>query len=387
MPAPKSALASIALIALALAAPPVVHAADKPARQPAAAKHAAAKKKPKAKAMAAAPLYGEREDLRRFAADVAERRGLDADWVAAQLAQARRLDSVQRLVMPPPAGTAKDWAAYRARFVEPRRIAAGLAFWQDHEDALARAQARWGVPPEIVVGIIGVETFYGRIMGRFRIVDALATLAFDFPTGRSDRSPFFRRELEEFLVWTDREGRDPLDVRGSFAGAIGLPQFMPSNLNRLALDFDGDGHVDLGGNGVDAVGSVANFLSAHGWQPGQATTHAVAPPVDTVARARLLAPDIEPSFTAAEFAAAGAELDAAGRAETGKLALVELQNGAAAPSYVAGTANFRVLTRYNASSYYAMAVIALGDAVAQARAATRAAAAADPAASSASAPR
>lgn len=382
MPAPKSALASIALIALALAAPPVVHAADKPARKATAAKHAAAKKKPKAVA-AAAPLYGEREDLRRFAAEVAERRGLDADWAAGQLAQARRLDSVQRLVMPPPAGTAKDWAAYRARFVEPRRIAAGLAFWQDHEDALARAQARWGVPPEIVVGIIGVETFYGRIMGRFRIVDALATLAFDFPTGRSDRSPFFRRELEEFLVWTDREGRDPQEVRGSFAGAIGLPQFMPSNLNRLAVDFDGDGHVDLGGNGVDAVGSVAHFLSAHGWQPGMATTHAVAPPVDTAARARLLAPDIEPSFTPAEFAAAGAELDAAGRAEAGKLALVELQNGAAAPSYVAGTANFRVLTRYNASAYYAMAVIALGDAVAQARAATRAAAAADPAASAA----
>ncbi|MBZ8142238.1 lytic murein transglycosylase B [Rubrivivax gelatinosus] len=381
MPAPKSALASIALIALALAAPPAALAAEKPARKPATAKHAAAKKKPRA--APAAPLYGEREDLRRFAAELAERRGLDADWVAAQLAQARRLETVQRLVMPPPAGTAKDWAAYRARFVEPRRIAAGLAFWQEHEDALARAQARWGVPPEIVVGIIGVETFYGRIMGRFRIVDALATLAFDFPGGRSDRSPFFRRELEEFLVWSEREGRDPQEVRGSFAGAIGLPQFMPSNLNRLALDFDGDGHVDLGGNGVDAVGSVANFLAAHGWQPGLAATHAVAPPVDTAARARLLAPDIEPSFTPADFAAAGAELDAAGRAHTGLLALVELQNGAAAPSYVAGTANFRVLTRYNASSYYAMAVLALGDAVAQARAATLAAAAADPAASAA----
>ena len=319
---------------------------------------------------AAAPgpaAFGARDDIVAFASDVAGRRGLDTVWVLGQVAQARSLPTVQRLVMPPPAGTAKDWAAYRARFVEPRRIAAGLAFWDAHAADLARAEARWGVPAAVVVGVVGVETFYGRITGGFRVVDALATLAFDFPAGRSDRSAFFRGELEEFLVWAAREGADPQATRGSYAGAIGLPQFMPGSINRFAVDFDGDGHVDLAASAADAIGSVAHYLAMHGWQPGMAATYAVAPPVDTAARARLLAPDIVPSFTPDEFAAAGAELDAAGRRHGGRLALVELQNGAAAPSHVAGTQNFYAITRYNQSSYYAMAVLALGDAVAAAR--------------------
>jgi len=316
---------------------------------------------------AAAPLYGAHDEVRRFAADVAARRDLPAQWLAGQLAEARRLAAVRKLVMPPPTGTAKDWAAYRARFIEPRRIGAGLAFWRAHEAALQRAEQRYGVPAEIIVGIIGVETFHGRITGSYRVIDALATLAFDFPAGRSDRSAFFRAELEEFFVLCAREGVDPQALKGSFAGAIGLPQFMPGSVNRFAVDHDGDGRIDLRASAADAVGSVAHYLQAHGWQPGMPTHYEVAPPADAADRGVLLGPDILPTFSAAQFADRGATLATAGLENPGPLALVELHNGEAAPSYVAGTRNFYVVTRYNQSSYYALAVIELGRAVAAAR--------------------
>jgi membrane-bound lytic murein transglycosylase B len=241
-----------------------------------------------------------------------------------------------------------------------------VAFWRDQEAWLHEAQDRWGVPPELVVGIIGVETFFGRITGNFRVIDALATLAFDFPSGRRDRSGFFRSELEEFLVLCAREGADPQATKGSYAGAMGLPQFMPSSINRYAVDMDGDGHIDLHRNAADVIGSVAHYMAAFGWESGAPTHYPVAAPVDTADRAALLAPDIVPSFTPAQMAERGAELGNAGRAHDALLALVELQNGDAAPSYVAGTRNFWVITRYNWSSYYAMAVIELGAAVAAA---------------------
>ena len=310
--------------------------------------------------------YGRRDDLMRFAAEVAERNGWELSWVEEQLAGARYVPAVARLVMPPPAGTAKNWAAYRARFVERERIAAGVAFWRANEAWLAQAEQRWGVPPQIVVGIIGVETFYGRVMGTHRTVDALATLAFDFPAGRRDRSAFFREQLEELLLWCQREQRDPQMVRGSYAGAVGLPQFMPGSINRYAIDFDDDGRIDLNASAADTIGSVAHYLAAFGWQRDLPTHYGVAAPVEVRDRALLLVPDIVPTFTSAQFADAGAVLDGdAARAHDGLLALVELQNGDAAPSYVAGTSNFYAVTRYNWSSYYAMAVIELGAAVAR----------------------
>jgi membrane-bound lytic murein transglycosylase B len=317
----------------------------------------------KARHEAAGPAYAGRAELRTFAADVASRRGLSEKWITTQLGKARRVDPVRQLVMPPPVGVAKNWAAYRERFVEPRRIAEGLAFWRGHERWLRQAEARWGVPPEIVVAVIGVETFYGRVPGNFRLVDALATLAFDFPSGRSDRSAFFRSELEELLVLCARERRDPQTLKGSYAGAMGLPQFMPSSVNRWALDFDGDGHVDLLGTGADAIGSVAHYFASFGWQSGLPAFYEVTPPADAAQRAVLLAPDIVPSFTAAQFAEHGAQLDEAGRAHEGLLALVELHNGDQPPSHVAGTKNFYVVTRYNWSSYYAMAVLTLAQAL------------------------
>ena len=335
------------------------------------------------------PPYSQRDDVQRFAEALAARRPeLDLAWVREQLGQARYVASATQLIMPSPTPTAKNWAAYRARFVERERIAAGAAFWRANQDWLTQAEARWGVPAEIIVGIVGVETFYGRIMGNFRTLDALATLSFDFPTGRSDRSAFFREQLEELLVWSRREGSDPTAVRGSFAGAVGLPQFMPGSINRYAVDFDNDGHIDFmkPAQGADAIGSIARYLAAFGWQPGLPTHYRVTPPAALVDRAVLLVPDIVPSFSAAQLLERGAELSPEGREHAGLLALVELHNGGAAPSYVAGTSNFYALTRYNWSSYYALAVIDLGSAIAKVLASTPAVAGASRAVSPVSDP-
>ncbi len=265
--------------------------------------------------------------------------------------------------MPSANGAAKNWARYRARFVEPIRIRAGVAFWRANERWLAQAEEMYGVAPEFVVGIVGVESIFGREMGNFRIIDALATLAFDFPSGRKDRSAFFQDELENWFVLCRSEGVDPLAWRGSYAGAIGMAQFMPSTFNKYAVDFDGDGRVDLHASAADVIGSIAHYLAEFGWKRGLPARFEVRPPHDPEARAALLAPDIVPTFTAAEMIERGARLPRAALSVESLLALVELQNGDAAPSYVAGTSNFYALTRYNWSSYYAMAVLELGAAV------------------------
>jgi membrane-bound lytic murein transglycosylase B len=371
------AIAAILGLALTLAGQAAVAQDTASASAPAAssAKHAAkarvaAKKKKKGKPIAARDddepdsyVYGRRDDVLAFAAQVAEDRGLDRAWVEDQLAKARYQPGVAKAIMPGPPGTAKNWAAYRARFIEPKRLAAGVQWWQAHAAALDAAQQRFGVPPELVAGVVGVESFYGRMTGNYRVLDSLATLAFDFPTGRSDRSAFYRSELRAYLVWCALEGREADTARGSFAGAIGWPQFMPSSLLRYAVDFDHDGHVDLSAGGDDVIGSVAGYLATFGWQRDLPIYFPVQPPADVEARARLVAGDIIPTFTAAQLIEAGAQLPDAARDFPGPLAFVELQNGDAPASYVAGTRNFYVVTRYNWSAYYAMAVIDLGAAL------------------------
>ena len=319
-------------------------------------------------AAADALTYGRRADLAAFADEVAQRQGLDAQWLLDALAQARMLPTVARLMMPGPPGTAKNWAAYRARAIDTVRIRAGAVFWSSNDAWLRLAEERYGVPPEIVVGIVGIETIYGRNTGSFRVIDALATLSFDFPTGRSDRSPFFRAELESFLLLCHSGNIDPLAPRGSYAGAMGMGQFMPSSVLKFGVDFDEDGITDLARNPADVIGSVAHYLAAFGWQRGLPARFDVVPPQETMSRALMLVPDIVPTFTAQEFAERGATLSPAVLEVDDKLALVELHNGDAAPSYVAGTRNFYAITRYNWSSYYAMAVIELGEAVARERA-------------------
>lgn len=311
--------------------------------------------------------YGARDDVMQFADGVAERRGVDAAWVRGALAQARFMPSVARYVMPAPTGTEKNWAAYRARFVEPIRIKAGVAFWKANERWLTVAEDLYGVPPEIIVGIVGVETIYGRQMGNFRVIDALSTLAFDFPGGRTDRSAFFRDELENWFVLCRSESIEPIDWKSSYAGAIGMAQFMPSSFNRYAVDLDGDGHVDLHRSGADVVGSVANYLAEFGWKRGLAVRFDIVPPDDPELLGQLRAPDIVPSFSAADMVAKGATLAEAAMRSDSPLALVELKNGGRPSSYIAGTTNFYAITRYNWSSYYAMAVVGLGEAVRGAR--------------------
>ena len=354
---------STALLACSLLWPCAVDAA-KPGAQKSPIARAQSKANP------AAPLYAARADAMRMADDIAARRDLDPAWVREAIGSARYLPQIARWVLPPPAGVKKNWQVYRSRFIDPVRIAAGVAFWQAHAATLERAQREYGVPAEIIVGVIGVETIYGRNTGNFRVMDALATLSFDFPSAHpraAERRVFFQGELEQLLSLARRTGTEPMTYLGSYAGAMGLPQFMPSSWVKYAIDFDADGKVDLFHSPADAIGSVANYFKAFGWQSGMAPIYPVRFEPTLLQLDALLAPDILPTFSVANFQAKGALLDAAGKQHTGPLALVELQNGEAEPTYVAGTENFYVITRYNWSSYYAMAVIELGREVAAAR--------------------
>lgn len=308
----------------------------------------------------------------RFADDLASRRDLDVAWVRQAIGQARMSPTVIRLMQPPARIFSKNWRVYRSRFIDPIRISAGVRFWQDNQATLARAEQEYGVPAEIIVGIIGVETIYGRDTGKFRVLDALATLAFDFPAAHPrarERSEFFKGELEQFLSHQSRLGSAPEAPRGSYAGAMGMPQFMPSSWVKYAVDFDGDGKVDLWNSPADVIGSVASYFKAFNWQPGMPTHYPVRFDSATLDMDSLMAPDILPTFSVASFTAKGALLEGEALAHSGPLALIELlngdpANGGSAPTYVAGTENFYAITRYNWSSYYAMAVIDLGREVA-----------------------
>ena len=309
------------------------------------------------------PLYATRSDAMRFADDLASRRDLDREWVRQAIGQSRFNPTVARLMQPPTQAFVKNWRVYRGRFIDPVRIQAGVNFWRANQPALERAEKDYGVPPEIIVGIIGVETIYGRDTGSFAVMDALATLAFDFPASHpraGERSDYFKGEIEQFLTLQSRKGADPFEPRGSFAGAMGMPQFMPSSWVKYAVDFDDDGVIDLWNSPADVIGSVANYFKAYGWQSGMPTHYPVRFDAGRLDLDALMAPDILPTFGVASFTAKGAVLEGPALAHKGQLALIELLNGPDAPSYVAGTENFYVITRYNWSSYYAMAVIELG---------------------------
>ncbi len=287
-----------------------------------------------------------------FARDLEQRHGFNADALLGQFAQTRPNAKVLQLIKPPTSPLQRSWDRYRPRFLNDRRIDGGVRFWQENEGQLVKASALYGVPPEIIVAIIGVETEYGHNTGGFRVLEALATLAFKYPP----RAEFFRTELEQFLLLSRENNLDPLAIKGSFAGAIGIPQFMPGSQRRYAVDFDGDQRVDLSGSVDDAIGSVARFLEQHGWQAGQAI--AVPATTNGTPDPTLIQAGIRPTLKVADLADKGVQ---ANTDPQGTVALIDLVSPSKETEYWLGFENFYVITRYNRSSFYAMSVFQLGE--------------------------
>lgn len=295
---------------------------------------------------------------------------LNGDWVEQILNQAQFNARVQRLMTPSTTGgtTVRDWQEYRNRLVSPARIDAGVLFWMQNSQTLQAVEAKWGVPAEVIVGIIGIETFYGRNTGNIRVLDALATLAFDYPQSHpraEQRAAYFRQELIQFLRLCVENDLDPLTVRGSFAGAMGIPQFMPSSWMLYGEDYDKGTQANLLSSPADAIASVANYLRAHGWKAGVPAWYSVKLQADGPQMATLLQPDILPTFDVEALQSLGAQVTPEGKNHEGLLALVELKNGPREPQYILGSENFYAVTRYNQSSYYALAVLELGSQVHQ----------------------
>ena len=296
--------------------------------------------------------YAHRPEVRAFIAELVAESGFDARELRRLFAQARYqpqvIAAISRPVLSPP-----KWYEYAPRFLEPARVDAGVEFWREHRDVLEHARSEFGVPPEVIVAIIGVETYYGRNTGRYGVFDALTTLAFDYPR----RAEFFRGELKQFLLLAREQRISPLAPKGSYAGAIGLPQFMPGNIRVYALDYDRDGRVDLAAGIDDAIGSVAHYLARHGWQQGQ--------PVMTPARVDTEHPEvvldkldggIAPRRPLAEWARDGMTgFVVPGDLSADPAGLVMLEE-ANAPSYWLVFSNWYVLLRYNRSRLYASAV-------------------------------
>ncbi|MBC9070737.1 lytic murein transglycosylase B [Thauera sp. CAU 1555] len=308
----------------------------------------------------ASASYVHREEVREFIREMSSAHGFDDAQLYALLDRAEHHPRVIELIRPPATPGVRSWQRYRARFLDRTRIDGGVAFWQEHAGTIRRASEQYGVPEEVIVAIIGVETLYGRHTGNFETLSALATLAFDYPP----RAPLFRRELEQLLLLAREQRRDPMSYFGSYAGAVGYPQFLPSSVRNYAVDFDGDGRIDFDADPVDAIGSVANYLHAHGWQAGRpvaerariAPTAAVQPLVDA---------GIDPILSPETLTAAGiARSEGGAPAETATL--VDLASPGAETEYWLGYRNFYVITRYNRSSFYAMAVFQLAEALRQA---------------------
>ncbi|MEO8487064.1 MAG: lytic murein transglycosylase B [Betaproteobacteria bacterium] len=307
--------------------------------------------------------YGARSDVRSYAADVAAETGLDRRRVERWLGAARSMPQIVALMSKPFVDPPK-WFEYAPPFLSEARIAGGVAWWSANEDALVLAEGRWGVPPEVVVAIVGVETYYGRVGGSFRVIDALSTLAFDYPR----RAAFFRGELKEFLLLAREQGFSPLAPKGSFAGAMGVPQFMPGSFRRYAVDFDGDSRIDLWESGADVAGSVANYLARHDWQPGGPLL--VPARIDAEKREtvlRHLDGGMSERRPLEAWAADGVEPALVMEPVDEPVGLLMLEQPDGGASYWIACPNFYVITRYNRSRLYASAVTFLAGAIRAAR--------------------
>jgi len=308
--------------------------------------------------------YARRADIAAWADEFAQRGAIDRALIQSALDRIEPQARVRKLILPPATPQQKNWTAYRARFLDAQRIKAGAEFWAANADALARAEREFGVPAAVVVAIAGVETVYGRNQGDFRTADTLATLAFDWPADAPrDRSAYFREQLEQLLLLARDYGAQILDWRGSYAGALGIAQFMPGSLREFAVDYDGDGRIDLSNSAPDAIGSIARYLSAHGWKSGL--------PIWLPARPgsspdQWIANDLEARWTADALAEAGVTVLGATPPDT-LFGLVDLTAPATPTEWRAGTKNFFAITQYNRSFFYAAAVADLASAVAAAR--------------------
>lgn len=306
--------------------------------------------------------FANNPNAQQFIDKMVNKHGFDRQQLQEILSQAKRLDSVLRLMdnqapttsVKPPSGPNGAWLRYRKKFITPDNVQNGVVFWNQYEDALNRAWQVYGVPPEIIVGIIGVETRWGRVMGKTRILDALATLSFNYPR----RAEYFSGELETFLLMARDEQDDPLNLKGSFAGAMGYGQFMPSSYKQYAVDFSGDGHINLW-DPVDAIGSVANYFKAHGWVKGDQVA------VMANGQAPGLPNGFKTRYSISQLAAAGlTPQQPLGNYQQASLLRLDVGTGY---QYWYGLPNFYTITRYNHSTHYAMAVWQLGQAVALAR--------------------
>ncbi|WP_187226797.1 lytic murein transglycosylase B [Escherichia marmotae] len=306
--------------------------------------------------------FANNPNAQQFIDKMVSKHSFDRQQLQEILSQAKRLDSVLRLMdnqapttsVQPPSGPNGAWLRYRKKFITPDNVQNGVVFWNQYEDALNRAWQVYGVPPEIIVGIIGVETRWGRVMGKTRILDALATLSFNYPR----RAEYFSGELETFLLMARDEQDDPLNLKGSFAGAMGYGQFMPSSYKQYAVDFSGDGHINLW-DPVDAIGSVANYFKAHGWVKGDLVA------VMANGQAPGLPNGFKTKYSVSQLAAAGlTPQQPLGNHQRASLLRLDVGTGY---QYWYGLPNFYTITRYNHSTHYAMAVWQLGQAVALAR--------------------
>lgn len=306
--------------------------------------------------------FANNPNAQQFIDKMVNKHGFDRQQLQEILSQAKRLDSVLRLMdnqapttsVKPPSGPNGAWLRYRKKFITPDNVQNGVVFWNQYEDALNRAWQVYGVPPEIIVGIIGVETRWGRVMGKTRILDALATLSFNYPR----RAEYFSGELETFLLMARDEQDDPLNLKGSFAGAMGYGQFMPSSYKQYAVDFSGDRHINLW-DPVDAIGSVANYFKAHGWVKGDQVA------VMANGQAPGLPNGFKTKYSISQLAAAGlTPQQPLGNHQQASLLRLDVGTGY---QYWYGLPNFYTITRYNHSTHYAMAVWQLGQAVALAR--------------------
>lgn len=332
------------------------------------------------------------QNLSELLTQLAQKEGIPLSTLESSFSDAKTVPSVRKLVLPPSGNFKKNWVAYRKRFIEPIRLKAGKAFWDQNEAFLQKVAQDSGVPAEVIVSIIGIETIYGRQTGNFRVKDVLSTLAFSYPDtpNKTAREQLFKDQLQDLILlcWSEAGGQLPaknssqgintsrlnacLNQNSSYAGAIGLPQFMPSSIRSFAIDGDGDGHIDLRQSPKDAIASVANFLRKHGWQPGMPIYFPISE--SGIDAARALA-DGEPQLkhTVQELIEKGILTKAQGDLQRGgvepqsKALIVDLpypdKEGNDQVRYVVGLNNFLSIVQYNRSYFYAQSVAEFAEAL------------------------